>query len=414
MADLKRINSNVNTTTGFDTNLLSGGTRLQVSEPRQLFEDRHTYNVGATLWETVDNVNGTVSHLANESGVSMSIPGASGDKLTRQTFEHFYYTPSQPLKFEFACLFPSEDADLRTRVGAFTTENGFFVEKEGTTLNIVRRTKTSGTVVDNEVAQASWNVDKLDGTGPSGKTLDLTKIQMIAIEYLWYGAGTARISFDIDGESIIAHEFYVANNIAAPSMTTGNLPIRYEVENTGLTSVTSVLKTYGAAVTSEGGASVDRGFLFSQEGTVTAGSGTRTHLLSLRPDTVFNSITNRIRFELESVEIVVTGTNPVQWEIGYGHTLTTPSWADVNTTYSGFQYDTTGTINAQPAIVGPSGYVAASNQVTGQTKERTTNILPVCLDAAGAVRDLGTIGLFVTGIGGTSACRGIFNWREVI
>ena len=401
-------------TIDFDKPLKSGGSRLQVSQPTQLFEDRHNYNVGAALWETVDNTNGTVSHLPNESGVSMSITGNSGDKLTRQTFEHFVYTPSKPIKFEFACLFPTEDADLRTRVGAFTTENGFFLEKEGTTLNVVRRTKTSGSVVDNEVAQASWNVDTLDGTGPSGKTLDLTKIQMIFIEYLWYGAGTARLGFSIDGESIIAHEFYTANNTAAPSSTTGNLPIRYEIENTAVTSVTSVLKTYGASVISEGGTTQDSGFLFSAEGTVTAGSGTRTHLLSIRPDTVFNSITNRIQWELESVEVLVTGTNPVKWEIGYGHTLTTPSWADANTTYSGFQYDTTGTLNGAPTIIGPSGYVAASNQNKGQARQNTKNILPICLTAGGAVRDLGIIGLFVTGIGAESACRGIFNWREII
>ena len=399
---------------GFKKNLLSGGSRLQVSQPRQLLEDRHNYNIGAALWETVANTNGTVSHLPNESGVSMSIPGASGDKLTRQTFEHFIYTPSKPMRFEFACLFPVEDADLRTRVGAFTDDNGFFLEKDGATLNVVRRTKTSGSVVDNKVAQATWNADKLDGTGPSGKTLDLTKIQMVAVEYFWYGAGTARISFEVEGEPVIVHEFYTANTIATPSTTTGNLPIRYEIENTGATEVTSVLKTIDASVTTEGAETEDTGFLLSAEGTVTAGNGTRTHLLSIRPDTVFNSITNRIRWELQSVEVLVTGSAPVKWEIGYGHTLTTPSWTDVNTTYSGFHYDTTGTINAAPAIIGPSGYVASTNQVKGQTREKTKNILPICLTAAGAVRDLGTIGLFVTGIGNTSACRGIFNWREII
>lgn len=401
-------------TIDFQKPLKSAGSRLQVSQPTQLFEDRHNYNEGSALWETVDNVNGTVSHLPNESGVSMSITGNSGDKLTRQTFEHFVYTPSKSLKMEFTCLFPTESANLRVRVGAFTTENGFFLEKEGTTLNIVRRTKTSGSVVDNEVAQASWNTDKLDGTGKSGKTLDLTKIQMVFVEYLWYGAGTARLGFEIDGESIIAHEFYIANTIATPSTTTGNLPIRYEIENTGVTAVVSALKTYSASVTSEGGTTQNSGFLFSAEGTVTAGSGTRTHLLSIRPDTVFNSITNRIKWELESVELLVTGTSPVKWEIGYGHTLTTPSWADVNTTYSGFQYDTTGTLNGAPSVVGPSGYIAASNQNSGQTRNNTSNILPISLTAGGAVRDLGTIGLFVTGVGGTSACQGIFNWREII
>lgn len=401
-------------TTGFKSEFLANGGRLLVSEGTQLFEDRHAYNIGPVLWETVDNTNGTVAHLPNESGVSMSIPGASGDKLTRQTFQHFTYTPGQVLKFEFGTTFPTANANLRTRAGAFTTENGIFFERSGTTVNVVRRSKTSGSVVDSAVAQASWNVDKLNGTGPSGKTLDLTKSQMVFIRYAWYGVGTVEIGFTIDGEQIIAHRFPTGNTLTTPWATTGNLPIRYEIENTAATAATSVLKTYGASVVTEGGPTIDRGFLFSAEGTVTAASGTRTHLLSVRPKTTFNSITNRTQWELESIELLVTGNSPVKWEIGFGHTLTTPSWTDANTTYSASEYDTTGTISTQPTIITNAGYSEASARSDGQLRLTTKNILPLTLTAAGANRDLGTIGLFVTGLGASSACQGIFNWREVI
>ena len=48
---------------------------------------------------------------------------------------------------------------------------------------------------DIRVPQSQWNIDKADGTGPSGFVLDITKIQMAYIDYSWYGAGKIRFGF---------------------------------------------------------------------------------------------------------------------------------------------------------------------------------------------------------------------------
>jgi hypothetical protein len=83
--------------------------------------------------------------------------------------------------------------------------------------------------VDTKVPQSSWNIDKMDGTGPSGYNLDLTKMQMFYIDYSWYGAGAIRWGLRAtDGKVTYCHKM-VNNNVNPESyMRSGNLPARYE------------------------------------------------------------------------------------------------------------------------------------------------------------------------------------------
>jgi hypothetical protein len=88
-----------------------------------------------------------------------------------------------------------------------------------------------------KIPQAKWNIDKMDGTGPSGYTLDIAKMQMTYIDYSWYGAGTIRFGMrTVDGAVAWAHRM-VQNNInTAAYMRSGNLPARYETINEPLNS----------------------------------------------------------------------------------------------------------------------------------------------------------------------------------
>ncbi len=84
--------------------------------------------------------------------------------------------------------------------------------------------------VDLKVPQSSFNMDRLDGTGPSGFVLDLSKMQMFYIDYSWYGAGTIRMGFrDTQGRVFYCHRFVNNNQNTEAYMRSGNLPARYEV-----------------------------------------------------------------------------------------------------------------------------------------------------------------------------------------
>jgi hypothetical protein len=82
------------------------------------------------------------------------------------------------------------------------------------------------------VPQTEWNVDRMDGTGPSGYTLDTTKMQMAYIDYTWYGAGFIRFGFRAtEGNIVYCHKMPNNNQNTEAYMRSGNLPARYEAIN---------------------------------------------------------------------------------------------------------------------------------------------------------------------------------------
>jgi hypothetical protein len=105
-------------------------------------------------------------------------------------------------------------------------------------------------VTEFRVPQASFNLDKVDGTGPSGVTLDLSKMQMFYIDYAWYGAGAIRFGIKNErGEVIYVHRMTHANVKTAAYIRSGNLPARYEASNeTPRTTLTATLASGGASM----------------------------------------------------------------------------------------------------------------------------------------------------------------------
>jgi len=82
------------------------------------------------------------------------------------------------------------------------------------------------------VKQGNFNIDNLDGDGPSGYTIDLNKMQMMGIQYSWYGAGYVDFMCrGADGHWVLAHRFKNNNVNDEAYMRSGNLPIRYSIEN---------------------------------------------------------------------------------------------------------------------------------------------------------------------------------------
>ena len=147
-----------------------------------------------------------------------------------------------------------EKTGLTQRVGYFGADNGMYLELVDSTLNFVERSLVDGTpVTETRVPQSAWNGDKLDGTGVSGFTLDITKAQILWMDIEWLGLGSVRMGFVINGRFILCHTFHHANIIDSTYITTASLPLRYEIANTAATSGASKLKQICSSVISEGG-----------------------------------------------------------------------------------------------------------------------------------------------------------------
>lgn len=85
-------------------------------------------------------------------------------------------------------------------------------------------------VITRRDPQSAWNIDRCDGSGPTGYNLDLTRMQMLYADYAWYGAGAIRFGFkQQDGNIIYCHRITHANLETEAYLRSGNLPARYEV-----------------------------------------------------------------------------------------------------------------------------------------------------------------------------------------
>jgi hypothetical protein len=229
--------------------------------------------------------------------------------------------------------------DVTKRVGIFDDYNGLFLELSGGVANLVRRSSSSVWPATLTVPQSSWNLDPLDGTGPSGHNLQWTLTQILVIDYEWLGVGSVRMGFVINGEIIYAHQFNNANVNAYVYMSTPNLPLRYELRaDAGAPSITySTLSCICGTVASEGGLhNSGTRFGFANTAAVSVSNGATHTLLNLRHQTGYP----RITIVPQAVNVLAKSNGMSRWELQVGATLsgsagwpgTATGYCEINTT----------------------------------------------------------------------------------
>lgn len=333
----------------------------------------------------------------------------TGGKAYMQTYEYFRYQPGKSQLVAITHRMIETMANVLKFAGLSDGVNGIEFQLDGTTKQFV--IYSSSTNGNQTVTQSNWNMDKLDGTGGSGLTLDITKEQILILDFQALYVGRVRIGFDINGTIVYAHEFLNANSLTSPYIAYANLPVRVGMTCTGTVSTT--MNYNCCSVMSEGGQENQFSYAFTTELTGTAGNSARAHILSLRPLTTFNSITNRVKFKLTGINFLVTGANNVLWELVIGQAITGASYSAVNATYSAMEISG-GTISGSPALVIDSGYVVAtSGKGDAAFGLSVASRYPITLDQVGAVRSLGTLSIIATGLGGTSALRCAMKWEEI-
>jgi len=226
--------------------------RARMSQPLTLFDSSHRYSDNG-LWATATGVGSDATFNANAGLVELNVPTTSGGYVKRETKKVFSYQPGKSLLVLSTFVMAPAKTNLRQRIGYFGVNNGLYLQLQNSTLSFVERSSINGTVAETAVDQADWNVDKLDGTGPSGLTLDITKAQIFWMDVEWLGLGTVRLGFVINGLFIHCHSFHHANLIESTYITTASLPLRYEIENLDTTASSSTLKQVCSTVISEGG-----------------------------------------------------------------------------------------------------------------------------------------------------------------
>ena len=254
------VDGNVNATITGTANVAITGTnldafgRLRVSNPFTLFDSQNRY-IDGDQFSNITATGGNVVYVANESSFNLNVSAASGSSVIRQSKTVQAYQPGKSLLIMNTFAMATLKANLTQRVGYFTVDNGIYFEAVGTTLNLVIRSSTTGSIVEERIPQALWNGDRLNGAGASGITLNPTLTQIFWCDVEWLGVGNVRTGFVINGEFIVCHTFQHANQPGNTTvyMTTATLNPRYEITNTGATSGVSTMKQICSTVISEGG-----------------------------------------------------------------------------------------------------------------------------------------------------------------
>lgn len=237
--------------------------RLRVSNPQTLFDTQSRYYDHQQFASNTVGA-GNVVYNSNSSTYSLNVGTGSTDSAITETYKVFPYQPGKSLLIFATFCMNEGKTNLRQRVGYFSADNGIFFEVDGTTFNMVIRSKSSGVVVEDRIPQSSWNGDRLTGAGgvnnPSGIELVPELDQIFWTDIEWLGVGSVRVGFVINGTFYTCHTFNHANTPSTANadntttyMSTACLPIRYEITNTGVTTGISTLRQVCSSVISEGG-----------------------------------------------------------------------------------------------------------------------------------------------------------------
>lgn len=293
--------------------------RWRTSEVETIFDSKQIFDDLPLIYDDQEvSGSGTSStHDPNKAASIMAVSANTAGKRVRQSFMRMNYQSGKGQLILCTGTLGSGGTGITAAMGYFDDNNGLFAMSKDGAAYFVKRTSYSGTPVDVEVAQANWNIDPFDGTGPSGVTLDPTKSQILYIDFEWLGVGRVRMGWVVDGKVYYAHEFNHANNQAGVYMSTPNLPIRYEIANDG-TGGAAELEHICASVMSEGGVQ-NNGYLrhFDSGLVSTLSSGTTYAIMGGRLKSTHLGATVLV----ENISLIGSANDQCHWELRIGSTV---------------------------------------------------------------------------------------------
>ena len=398
--------------------------RLRVSEAFTLGDYKHTYGIDPNFRDTLTN-GGTVTHSVNQACARLATSNNSSSRAIHQTKMYHNYMPGKSQLIKTTINFYAHTTNVTKRTGYYDDLNGIYFEQNGAgVLSFVIRTNTSGTASDaRRIIQADWNKDKCDGTGESGFNLDITKTQIVFIDFQWLGVGRVRCGFVHDGQMIIAHEFYNSNNLPVVYMANPNLPIRCEILNTG-TTTGGYFDQICSTVVSEGGY-VESGIDFSIDTGQTSQSITVANgmypIVAIRLKNSFRGYPNRVVVRSGNINVYAE-EYPAYWALFKLDnlseiTLSDPTWTSANAD-SAVEYTLlatafTGGDRLDGGIVGttsPGGSAKGTGTApVNQPSNAKKNFIAQNLDST----DSEIYVVCGKAIGGTTKLWVDFQWREI-
>ena len=388
------VTGTVNTIPAVITGATDAFGRMRVSEPYTLGDYSHVYGEELELLTKTSGASSTATSIANIAAIRLTVGTGNGDYVIHQSRMYHQYMPGKSQLINASFCFGASNLNVAKRVGYFGNRNGVFFQQvgDGTVngqMSIVMRSFVTGSIVDTPIYQNdplntgrdTWNIDPLDGTGPSGYDIDLTRSQLLFIDFQWLGVGRVRVGFVHDGLYILAHEFYHTNDIATVYWSLPSQPIRCEIRNLAATASTATMDQMCATVISEGGykeSGVDKAA--NCDAAIHLGKTSPTNkkgVMALRLKNTYNGLPNRSIVRIQNIDLYSDSASCrwEMWRLEDPSAITNGTWVDAGTD-SVVEYNTTmGTGYDLGAIYGEkvnTGWIAANNpsgkQASGSTQ----------------------------------------------
>lgn len=340
--------------------------RWRVSSPQSLFDTKFVNDTGSIFWTSKFVGNSTASWNRNSASIVLTVGAASGSQVVRQTRRRFNYQPGKGQLIVCSATFGNGVPGIIKRVGYFDVSNGLYFAQSGSSFGVgVRSTSETPTPYDTFISQSNWNIDKMDGSGPSGIRLDLTKSQIFSVDFEWLGAGRVRFGVYNNGQEHHIHQIDNANVRPGVYMSTPNLPIRYAITSFGAASDASLTQICSTVI-SEGGqhhtgyaTSVNTGII-----PISCAASASVVLLAIRKNVNYKSL-----FVIpHAIGLATPGTSDGLWTVSVNPTFSTPlMWQPLGIT--GLEYATGSGGNA----IVSKGYLVNSGYLVGSKPSSPTS-----------------------------------------
>ena len=227
--------------------------KWRVSNPTTLFDSKQIADSGSFYWDIKTVGSATITWSSGSAQSTLKVTQTSGSRAIKQTKRIFVYQPGKSQQIICTGKFDIRVNGIKKSIGSFDDNDGYFFQMSGSSFGVVLRKTINGVRTDTFISQSTWNLDKMNGTGPSANTLDTSKAQIYTMDYEWLGVGRVRYGVVQNGILIYVHEINNYNSLETVYIRNPNLPVRYEISTHKNTSTGSLLTQICSTVISEGG-----------------------------------------------------------------------------------------------------------------------------------------------------------------
>lgn len=299
---------------------------IKVADRDSQFNLKPTWGISDLRYQTTTT--GTGAAATEENGEFKLTSGTATSNVTEiTTLQRGQYIAGAMGQAGIGVRIPTNPASTAEMKWGYTDfENGFYYGIDSTSPYVA--TVTGGTV--NEIHQADWNIDTLDGSGPSGETLDFTDGVITQIDFVWYGYGDIEFNFYFQDSStgkltrVTAHRENIAN---AASVRDPNQPLSFRVENGASNTTSYDLYIGGHQFSIIGGTKIPQQRSGSELITnfTTATNTDWQPLIAMRKKATFRSRNNSVKTKVAGIEVAADGN--VETRITVNGTTSNLSWA---------------------------------------------------------------------------------------